>query len=415
MIYAAGHVDSLIKGHGSADIQKVKVFSRLIAVSLFLFMSVSPLQSQESDDARERAVPQLLEGIWENYSRYIVFDTGYTSAAGEAIPQIVLRTFYQWYDDRAAESPEYSASVPRSDNNTTATSSVAQEIHVRFVPLTDQLFTDSENAVVRENGDLLYAENENSGAWDMQVDFVGKRFGGRQIYHIPVAVIGDRLYLKFALRVDDSEPTSATAILNGTILESEYPMAGYWQDYGNANGILESPPIVSKELLSYFVTDSAVYPIRYWTTDMDYDENAVASIVDGDETYYVKKHLWVGDKNYTCTLGRRTQIRNLQKTDSLPKPYTTNSVLVEKHATDDEGNEFSYTVRTSTICAFGEPYLTLTDGSKSIEEIVAEDNARRKDPPEPLFPVHGGPIDFDWSIIEDPPKDYNRRMLDLGK
>ena len=157
-------------------------------VLLFLFMlTLSPLTSQE------RVVPQLLEGIWENYSRYIVFDTGYTSAAGEAIPQIVLRTFYQWYDDRAAESPEYSASVPRSDNNTTATSSVAQEIHVRFVPLTDQLFTDGESAVVRENGDIIYAENENSGAWDMQVDFVGKRFGGRQIYHIPIAVIGNML------------------------------------------------------------------------------------------------------------------------------------------------------------------------------------------------------------------------------
>ncbi|MBQ5400182.1 MAG: hypothetical protein IIU15_03005, partial [Treponema sp.] len=102
-------------------------------------------------------------------------------------------------------------------------------------------------------------------------------------------------------------------------------------------------------------------------------------------------------------------------TDSLPEPYTTNSVLVEKHALDDDGNEFTYTVRTSTICAFGEPYLTLTDGSKSIEEIVSEDNARRKDPPEPLFPVHGGPLDFDWSIIESPPEDYNRRMLDLGK
>ena len=407
---------SLIKSSESSENQKMKKFFRLCALSFIFMLSLSHVYSQEALETGENPVPALLGGIWENYNRYVVFDTGYVTSENESIIQIVLRTFYQWYDDRAAESPEYSASVQRDTNNTTATSSSAQEIHVRFVPITDQLFTaGSGNAVVQDDGDVLYAENENSGAWDMQVDFVGKRFGGRQIYHIPVAVIGGKLYLKFAIRTEDSDSVPVSPLLSGTVMENENFMAGFWQNYGNADGILESPPVISKELLSYYVSDSAVYPIRYWTTDMEYDGNARAAIIDGDETYYVKKHVWIGDKNYTCTLGRRTQIRNLQKSGSLPEPYTVNSVLVEKHALDDDGNEFTYTVRTSTICAFGEPYLTLTDGSKSIEEIVAEDNARRKDPPEPLFPVHGGPLDFDWSIIERPPEDYNRRMLDLGK
>ena len=406
---------SLIKSSESSENQKMKKFFRLCALSFIFMLTLSPVYSQEAADD-EKIVPRLLEGVWENYSRYVVFDTGYATSAGEAIPQIVLRTFYQWYDDRAAESPEYSVAVLRDSNAATQTSSQAQEIHVRFVPLTDELFTaDYGIQTVRSDGDVLIAENENSGAWDMQVEYVGKRLGGREIYHIPVAVIGGDLYLDFTVRMEDSSTLLATPILSGNILENENPMAGYWQDYGSANGILESPPIMDSELLSYYVSDSAVYPIRYWVTDMEYDADARASIVDGDDTYYVTKHLWVGGKNYTCTLGRRTQIRNLQKIDSLPSPYRTNSVLVEKHALDDDGNEFTYTVRTSTICAFGEPYLRLTDGSKSIEEIIKADNSRKKDPPKPLFPVTGGPLDFDWSIIENPPADYNRRMLDLGK
>ncbi len=399
----------------NSDNRRVKRFSRLKAISLCLFLSVSQVFSQDANVLEEGPVPQLLKGVWENYNRYVVFDTGYTSADGGAIPQIVLRTFYQWYDDRAAESPEYSKAVKRDTNIATQNSSEAQEIHIRFVPLTEQLFTsDYGMPVVQSDGDVLYAEDKCSGAWDLQIEYKGKKLGGKKIYHVPVAVIGDKLYLNFKIKVDDSDSVPVSPLLDGNVMERENFMAGYWMDYGNANGILESAPVESTELLSYFVTDSVVYPIRYWVTDMEYDENAIAAIIDGPDTYYVPKHLWIGDQNYTCTLGRRTQIRNLQKIDSLPGPYETNSVLVEKHAVDSQGKEYSYTVRTATICAFGEPYLTLTDGARTIEQIIKDDNSRRKDPPPPLFPPHGV-LDFDWSIIERPPKDFNRRMLDLGK
>ena len=51
---------------------------------------------------------------------------------------------------------------------------------------------------------------------------------------------------------------------------------------------------------------------------------------------------------------------------------------------------------------------------KGLEEILAENLKKNHPPPQPLFPPHGI-LDFDWSIIEDPPKDWNRRILDLGK
>ena len=76
---------------------KLSVFLSGIALSL---AAAIPLHAQES----ERQVPLLLEGIWENYNRYVVFDSGYINSNQQSIPQIVLRTFYQWYDDRAAET-----------------------------------------------------------------------------------------------------------------------------------------------------------------------------------------------------------------------------------------------------------------------------------------------------------------------
>lgn len=396
----------------SSDNVRVKIFSRLSAVTLGILLTISPVFSQSGNG---QSVPKLLEGIWENYNRFVIFDSGYYTPSGESIPQIVLRTFYQWYDDRVAESPEYSQKVQRDSNNTTSTSSEAQEIHIRFVPLTDQLFTsDYGLRTVQSDGDVLYAEDLCSGAWDLQIEYKGKKLGGKKIYHVPLAVVGDNLYLNFAIKIEDSDSVPVSPLLNGTIMESGNPMAGYWMDYGSANGVLASTPTESTELKSYYVTDYAVYPIRYWESDMEYDPNARATIVDGEETYYVPKHLWVGDKNYACTLGRRTQIRNLEKTDSLPQPHQSNKILVEKHLKDSSGKDFSYTVRTSTICVFGEPYMTLNKSGKSIEEIIQGDNSRKKDPPPPLFPPHGI-LDFDWSIIEYPPKDYNRRMLDLGK
>ncbi len=361
-------------------------------------------------------VPLLLEGIWENYNRYVVFDTGYLSADGNsAVPQIVLRTFYQWYDDRAAESPDYTAKNPKGANNTTAASSAAERITLEFVPLIDQVFTEEYGiSVTQDDGDVLMAENLPSGAWDMLVTFSGRKLGGLKTYHVPIAVIGNNLYLDFCIHQEDSDYIVPEPGIAGTVQDSGNQLTGYWKDSGNASGILVSPPVINTELLCYYISGENIYPLRYWQTDMDYDKDALATFDDEGRTVSVPKHLWVGDRNFTCATGRRRQIRNLKKTNTLGKEYTLNSVLVTKTARGQDGKPYQYTVRTATLCAFGKPYLTLTDGTRTIEEIIAQNNARRHPPVKPLFPVHGI-LDFDWSIVQDPPESYDRRMLDLGK
>ncbi|MBQ3800081.1 MAG: hypothetical protein II837_07290, partial [Treponema sp.] len=221
-------------------------------------------------------------------------------------------------------------------------------------------------------------------------------------------------YLNFALKAEDSDSVPASELLDGITIQAENLLDGYWRDAGSANGVLVCPPVTNTELLSYYVANNAVYHIRYWETDMEYNPDAEALFTDGDVTYSVPRHLRSADKTYTCTLGRRTRIRNIEKSAAIGGDYELNSVLVEKHVKDEQGRESSYTVRTSTIIAFGKPYLTLTDGSQDLQTIIASNNVRRHPAQASPFPPHGV-LDFDWSIVENPPASYDRRVLDLGK
>ncbi len=378
--------------------------------------SVSPETESEavSEVQEQEPVPALLSGIWANDSRYVVFDSGLRGAeSGKAVPDVVLRTFYQWYNDRAGEGAARSAETKRDRN--AAETIQAEEMELRFIPLTDELYTpEYDQAVVQEDGDTLTAEGKNSGAWDIEVKYAGHKLGGEDTYHVPVAVIGDKLYLKFAIKKEDSDSVPVSGLLDGVTLQAENLLDGYWQDAGSANGLLVCPPVTNTELLSYYVANNAVYHIRYWETDMEYSPEAQALFTDGEATYSVPKHLRSAEKTYTCTLGKRTRIRNIEKSDSIEGDYELNSVLVEKHVKDADGNETGYTVRTSTILAFGKPYLTLTDGSRNLKQIIEENNARRHPLPPSPFPPHGV-LDFDWSIVENPPASYDRRVLDLGK
>lgn len=368
---------------------------------LLLCLSFFSLSFAQEDEA----VPELLKGVWMNSSRYVVFDGGYSNGNG-TIPMMVLRAFYQWYDDRTAEPHAYTEKNKRPLNDATQRN-LPEEISVRFIELTPQLSGDK--IVLQDDGDEVSADGVPSGAWNMQVKYPGNR----EIYNIPFAVIGNKLYLDFIIKEEDSDKVPKGAFLDGNTMQSGNPLNGYWKDSGNASGILISPPINSKELMSYYINENSVYHIRYWRTDMDYDSEKEAVFSDGEETYRVPKHLRVSGQTFTCVNGRGTRIRNIEKIEGLPSEYTLNSILVKKHGSDDNGDEYSYSVRTATICAMGKPYLELVEG-KTIEEILKEDSKKKYPDPVPLFPPHGV-LDFDWSIIEDPPANWNMRMEDLGK
>lgn len=355
----------------------------------------------------QNLVPILLEGIWENRTRTVIFDSGYvTRLSSRRIPAIALKPFYGWYMDRTAESDEFSFSNPRPSND--ATSKNAQQLEIRFEPLVQELYSNDEASV--SSALKVSKGNEASGAWIMEIKYPGIK----EKYYIPVAVIGNKLYLDFLIRpLDDS----TLILIQGQSSEdspSKDSLLGFWQDTGASSGIMVSPPLLAKELLSYYVNAEYAYHIRYWETDMDYDGVTEAAFSDDNKTFYVPKHLLSGNRVFTCVAGRSRNIRNIERSKEIPEKYELNEVNVSGYVSDENGNNVYVDLTCATIMGLGEPYLIRLDDSLTYEDILSEAALRKAPSPAPLFPPHGL-LDFDWSIIEDPPESYDRRMLDLGK
>lgn len=219
--------------------------------------------------AVESEVPVLLQGLWQNESRVVSFE--HTAAT-----DIVLKVFYGWYYDRAAEPSSGVPPRPRND----ATSQIAETVSVSFEP-------------------IIPASNE-SGAWNVSLYYPS--FGETVV--VPVAVFGGNLYIDFMLVSDDSSQR-------------------FFQAASNASGITVNLPSVSYNVYSFYDTGSALYKIRYWQTGMDFEQDSLAEFIDDDGTHSVPKHLDIGGTTYTCVPGRGIAIRNIEKI-----PYDKDSFLI---------------------------------------------------------------------------------------
>ena len=299
-------------------------------------------------------VPQLLQGIWQGESRLIYFSGDETSF------NCVLRVFYKWYDDRAAESEQYAQLTSRDNNDTTNRTALNMEIQYR---------TLGEN------------KNKNSGAYEIAIRYPGQK----EFTYFPVAIIGDKLYLNFFIRKNSIDPEANP---------------GYFLiDTGVSSGITISPLAQKKELLSYYVNGNSLYHIRYWPSDMDLTSQQ-AEFSDGNSIFYVDKFILTANRLFTCTTGRSLKIRNMTK-----------SSFDETAFTFDE-DRIIYTT--------DEPYLIKVPGSNTKEGLlkaVELNNQRRHPPQKPPFPPSN--INFHWKEISDlekyNPYTWNRRNLDIHK
>lgn len=312
-------------------------------------------------------VPELLKGIWQGSDRLLLFSDNSSDFA------CVLRVFYKWYDDRAAEPPSFAQITTRNRNDATARHGENIEIKYRT------LVQDSSN---------------KSGAWELQVKYPSLK----EYVYIPVCVINGNLYLNFFIKENFYQEVPSPDNPEETI-QKIIPEIYYLKDTGAASGITISPPVIKNELLSYFVDGSSVYHIRYWLSDMELTSEQ-AEFSDDENEYRVNKFLKTAGRLYTCTTGRSTKIRNIQKSSSLKFEYVLNE--------------------ESTILATGKPYLVKVPASGNREElqkIVDENNKRKAPPPPPLFPP--SEINFHWKEISElemyNPYTWNRRNLDLHK
>ena len=293
-------------------------------------------------------VPKAFEGVWERDDRFVLFSCNgqEEEAKQKEGAAILLKTFYAWHLDRCAEPENFTAA--RSPNDSTCPE--AERIFIEYRPL-----VTSKQAA------------ENASVWELFVWHPRLK----EASVIPVAIIGENLYLDFAVKLGGDETEGE----EGAEMEKD-PMVGFWAQMSEGDGLKVCPPVSSNDIYSNYITEDAVYTIRYWRTDMEYT-NAKAFFSDGGKTFSVVKHIQSAGKIYTCANGRSVTIRNVQKTNDRPQVYQLD--------------------QSAQICGLGEPYLKRVQDKGSQEAVVAlekECNSRRAPNPDPPFP----PSNLDWHL-----------------
>lgn len=330
--------------------------------------------AQVTEHVLSESVPSLLQGIWQGTDRLVMFSNQNEFA-------LVLRVFYQWYNDRAAEPASFSEIKSRDRNNTTK--SPAEDIQIQYTTIVEN-------------------PSHTAGVYELSIKYPHEKFP----VLVPICIIDGKIYMDFLikdsaevtdLRLSNSLPSNPSEKSNST---------GFYRAASNASGITISQPIFKKEVLSYFVGDDGeIYRIRYWLSEMQYSY-AKASFSDDDKVFSVDKYLRIGSNVYQCTTGRSTKIRNIQKSTKFEK----NAVY------DSDGG----------IVAFGEPYLvkvpegndrTALETSAWFLGTVEENNKRKHPAPKPLFPVTFPK--YRWKEITElelyNPSTWNKRNLDIHK
>ena len=313
----------------------------MLYISLF-----KALFGQIADGDFWSSVPGHFEGLWEKDDRYVIFDCGSEeeNAARKKPAAILLKTFYGWHLDRSAEPASFS--TPRTVNDSTCPE--AERIFVEYRPLVTGR-----------------AAAQNASVWEIFLWHPGLK----EASVIPVAIIGNNLYLDFAVKLSSDEGQKEDG-------QEEDPMEGFWCKMAGADGVKLCPPVSDDDIYSSYITQYAVYTIRYWRTDMEYS-NSKAFFSDAGKTFSVVKHIQSAGKVYTCANGRSVTIRNVQKTNDRPSVYELDGA--------------------AEICGLGEPYLKRVQ-DKATEALVAalekEYSSKRAPDPNPPFP----PSDLDWHL-----------------
>lgn len=302
---------------------------------LFLFL-ISSLFAQNK-------IPEQLYGLWEGKDRYVFIEE---NPDPEKEPQIVevLKLYYGWYYDRAAESKEISEEFVKARNN--GTSREAQHI-------------------VMEVNDIAGSITEDN-AWEITLNYSKK---DKAI--IPVAVYDDKMYLNFFIK-------------NLTYDEDGNPIItsnGVWRGNCFTEGLKISMQKIDRNIGAYIVQGNKYYDVRYWISDMDFsNENAIVEYQD--ESYYVPRHIFSAGNVYSCVTGRRLRVRNVQPSFAFNE------------------DDYYFNEDKTLMIPKTEEYLVRIADKQTIEDviqIVNTQNSKRKPPQPPYF--EDKDLDWHWDII----------------
>lgn len=307
-------------------------------------------------------IPSKLLGIWEAKDRYVFFEQN-----DQDQPQIVvvLKTYYGWYLNRAAEPAEYNEKEPRVRN--TANARNAEHIYI-------------QNINVKESSNSLY------GSLDLA-------FSSWQKNTIPFFILDNQLYLSyFEKDIREEEPFN------------------FYRGVAPSQGFMISQQSLPENITGYIIDGDKLYDVRYWRTDMDYSTDYI-TFTYKEDSYQIPKHLRSCETNYSSVSGRSKKVRNTVK----PFAYRAENFIFNDDNTVFTKNE--------------EPYLKQLADRDTFEElikIIKEANLRRKPDPPTLFPESD--LDWHWDLIDqlesgniliqqvrERQKAFGPRGKDLGK
>ncbi len=301
-----------------------------IFVSLFCFLLFSFIFAE--------TLPSKLLGIWESKDRYVFFEQN-----DQEEPQLVviLKTYYGWYLNRAAEPEDYSKKEARVRN--TANARNAEHIYIKNLQLT-------------ETANSLY------GSLDLA-------YSGWQKNTIPFLLIDGSIYLSYfekdiPLEIDENKNWN------------------FYRGIAPSKGFMISPQSLPENITGYIIDGEKLYDVRYWKTDMDFSTDYI-SFVYKDDTYQIPKHLRSCETNYSCVSGRSKKVRNTVK------------------AFEYKADDYIFNDDASVFTKNEEPYLKELADKETFEElikIVKDANSRRKPDPPALFPESD--LDWHWDLID---------------
>lgn len=283
-------------------------------------------------------------GIWESKDRYVFFEQN-----DEDQPQLVvlLKTYYGWYLNRAAEPASYNDKEPRVRN--TANARNAEHIYI-------------QNINTKETGNSLY------GSLDLS-------YSTWQKNTIPFFMLENSIYLSYFEKDEVEE------------LENPDKKWTFYRGVAPSKGFMISPQSIPENITGYIIDGEKLYDVRYWKTDMDYSTDYITFSYK-DDSYQIPKHLRSQETNYSCVSGRSKKVRNAVK----PFEYKVENFLYNDEVSAFTKNE--------------EPYLKQLAGRDTFEElikIVKEANSKRKPDPPALFPPSD--LDWHWDLIDMLEKD----------
>ncbi len=354
---------------------------------LFCFLAIFSIFSLFSLE-----IPDSLYGIWEGKDRFVFFEKSQSPN-----PQIVilLKEYYGWYYDRAAEPAEYNQKEPRIRNS--ATTRQAENIYFEVQP--------------------IQKADENLPAWELSLTY-----SKNQTSKVPITILNDNIFLDFYIQdKEDKNFYRGNAVSEGIkISQQKIPenLACFYifddenavvkGDFANSVANLATSSVNGQENLQN--NPQKILNIRYWKSDMDFSDEKV-TLKYGEKEFYPDKHVFSGGNNYSAVSGRSKKIRNVVE----PQNFTPENYIFNEDK--------------SILILDKEPYLTKLADKSTFEDLMAlvkAGNSRRKPDPALIFPPDD--LNWHWDLIDlleadnkiiqavrSRQKAFGSRPKDLGK